>query len=197
METEKTNQRILQDVIDYPITNLFRDILRKSIPEKDMPVILSKKKELLLNLKILTKPQEDILYPQNGYFNGSYSELDLSLLYRLIRNLSESKIPGHQNGWGKTPSPTDQSVAADIDRLRVIRNKKLHLLGNRPDFETLWNEIITSIEHLEKTLPDNKGQYKEEAEKIKKEILRSTQLEETIQDIQGCTVMLIVSFHSI
>lgn len=186
METEKTNQRILQDVIDYPITNLFRDILRKSIPEKDMPVILNKG-DVKERLEFLTEPQKKILYPDNGYFNGSYSELDLSLLYRLIRNLSESKIPGHQNGWGKTPSPTDQSVAANIDRLRVIRNEKLHLLCNRPDFETLWNEIITSIEHLEKTLPHNKGQYKEEAETIKKKILRSTQLEETIQDIQGCT----------
>lgn len=196
METEeKTNQRILQDVIDETITNLFRDILRMSVPEKDMPLILNEGDVKERLLKILKKPQKEILYPQNGYFNGSYSEVDLGLLYILIRNVS--KIPGHQKGWGETPSPTDQSVAANVDRLRVIRNEKLHPSGKYPDFETLWNDLITSIEHLEKTLPHNKGQYKEEAETIKKKILRSTQLEETIQDIQGCTVMLIVSFHSI
>ena len=183
---EDMNQRILSSVIDKTCTNLLRQILHHSVPQTEMPLVLNEvnRKEKLF--KILNNPQKDILYPRNGYFNGSYSELDLPLLYILIRNAS--KITEHQHGWGKTPSPTDQSVAANVERLRVIRNKHVHSCsGNlsKNDFETLWNELITCIELLEKTLPDNKGQYKEEAETIKKEILQKTKLEETVREIQG------------
>ena len=185
---EDMNPRILSSVIDNTCTNLLRQILHHSVPQTEMSKVLNyvnTKEQLFKRLK---KPQKDILYPQNGgYFNGSYSELDLSLLYILIRNVS--KIPGHQKGWGETPSPTDQSVAANVERLRLIRNKQSHTCtGNlsKNDFETLWNELITCIELLEKTLPDNKGQYKEEAEKIKEEILQGTELKETVREIQGC-----------
>ena len=100
---EDMNQRILSSVIDKTCTNLLRQILHHSVPQTEMPLVLNEvnRKEKLF--KILNNPQKDILYPQNGYFNGSYSELDLPLLYILIRNAS--KITEHQHGWGKTPSP--------------------------------------------------------------------------------------------
>ena len=183
---EDMNQRILSSVIDKTCTNLLRQILHHSVPQTEMPLVLNEvnRKEKLF--KILKTFQKDILYPQNGYFNGSYSELDLPLLYILIRNAST--IPEHQNGWGKKPNPADPSIAANVDRLREIRNELGHLCSgkiSKNDFETLWNKLITCIELLEKTLPDNKGQYKEEAETIQKEILQKTKLEETVREIQG------------
>lgn len=183
---EELNPRILSSVIDNTCTNLLRQILHHSVPQTEMPKVLNDVNTKEQLFKILKKPQKDILYPQNGYFNGSYSELDLSLLYILIRNVS--KIPEHQNGWGETPSPTDQSVAANVEELRIIRNNQVHpCSGNlsKNDFETIWNKLINCIELLEKTLPDNKGQYKEEAEAIRKEILQATKLKETVREIQG------------
>ena len=184
---EDMNPSILSSVIDNTCTNLLRQILHHSVRQTEMSKVLNDVNTKEHLFKILKKPQKDTLYPQNGYFNGSYSVLDLSLLYILIRNAST--IPEHQNGWGKKPNPADLSIAANVDRLREIRNELGHQCSgklSKNDFETLWNKLITCIELLEKTLPDNKGQYKKQAEEIKRKILQGTELKETVREIQGC-----------
>lgn len=157
-------------VINYLCTELFRDILRQHVTEIQMTGRLleegTQKKLLKGNLGTDLK---EILYPQNGCFISDYTSLDLSALYRLIRNVSG--IPAHQKGWGRSPNPSDHSVSANIERLRTIRNvdtahgacKTL----KEHEFQTLWKKIENSIEELEKSLPGKSTKYKDEVTKWK------------------------------
>lgn len=159
-------------MITYPCTELFRDILRQHVTEIQMTTRLLEEgtKKLFLSSKAaLVAEVKELLYPQNGYFTGDYTSLDLPTLYRLIRNVSG--IPAPQKGWGTAPDPNDRSVSANIERLREIRNKNI---GHNPgkflknqEFQTLWNEIETSMEKLEQSLPGKSTKYKNEAIKWK------------------------------
>jgi hypothetical protein len=71
--------------------------------------------------------------------------LDISLLVRLILNLCRDNIPQPQRGWETKPSPKDESLGADLLRLRDVRNK---IIGYRADaklseteYEKTWAKI--------------------------------------------------------
>lgn len=157
-------------VINFPCTDLFRDILRHHVTEIQMTGRLLEEEtpKNLLKRNLGTGPKE-ILYPQNGCFTSDYTSLDLSALYCLIRNVSG--IPAHHKGWGRSPEQSDRSVSANIERLRKIRNvytahsacKTL----KEDEFQTLWNKIEASIEELEKSLPGKSTKYKDEVTKWK------------------------------
>lgn len=169
-QKEVVNMLRVVYVINYPCTELFRDILRQHVTEIQMTGRLleegTQKKLLKGNLGTDLK---EILYPQNGCFISDYTSLDLSALYRLIRNVSG--IPAHQKGWGRSPNPSDHSVSANIERLRTIRNvDTAHGAGKtlkEHEFQTLWKKIENSIEELEKSLPGKSTKYKDEVTKWK------------------------------
>lgn len=53
-----------------------------------------------------------------------YEDFEISLLYTILRNICG--IPEHENGWGDVPLPIDKSVSANIERIRLKRNKYGH-----------------------------------------------------------------------
>ena len=113
--------------LDEPCTNLLQEVLRQHVSEKDIHKFLNdpaKKRNIFPFLRKLK--QETTLYPQTGVFNGSYADFDLSLLYALIRNLRG--IPSHNTGLGYAPDSMDNSIAANIERIRILssRNKYAH-----------------------------------------------------------------------
>ncbi|XP_060577202.1 uncharacterized protein LOC132734475 [Ruditapes philippinarum] len=70
---------------------------------------------------------------------------DISLLIRLILNLCKDKIPKPQRGWETKLDPKDESLGADLLRLRDVRNK---IIGHRSDaklseaeYEKTWAKI--------------------------------------------------------
>ena len=52
--------------------------------------------------------------------NGTYDNLDTTLLYFLLRNLSHIVKP--TNNWGLNPSPTSVLIGDDVERIRITRN---------------------------------------------------------------------------
>ncbi|XP_048749730.2 uncharacterized protein LOC125661677 isoform X2 [Ostrea edulis] len=182
--------RVSRLVVD-PCTDLFRDLLRNHVTEIQFPPILQNKKNTLS--PILNKVQRPLLYPNGGYFNGTYTEFDLSLLYILLRNISG--ILSHRKGWGKTPDPLDRCLSANIDRIREIRNK---YCGHSPsvslpdpEFHTLWQDLTIIIGELEGSLPGGCSRYSDAANQIKTDTMDPEQekkymdiIDEQYQSIQ-------------
>lgn len=175
-QKEIVNRLRVVCVINYPCTELFRDILRQHVTEIQMPGRLLEEGTQKILKGNLGKDLKEILYSQNGYFTGDYTCLDLSALYRLIRNVSG--ITAHQKGWGRSPNPSDHSVSANIERLRNIRNvDTAHGASktlNEHEFQTLMKKIENSIEELEKSLPWKSTKYKDDVTKWKTCPLDST-----------------------
>lgn len=80
-----------------------------------------------------------------------YSKFDVTLLYRLIRNLCPTLKPSKD--WGKEPKTTDLTIGDDIERIRLFRNKHFaHAESAKiPDseFTDLWNEGKSLIHRIQ------------------------------------------------
>ncbi|XP_062572963.1 uncharacterized protein LOC134234938 [Saccostrea cucullata] len=154
---ETTNTARLARLILGPCTDVLRDILKTEV----LPSDLSKKvKEFTDKLprgqrNPLNKSQSEIIFPKpTEQYSGDYSDLDISLLYMLIRNVST--IPAHYKGWGEIPDPGDRSVAANIERIRLIRNQyyghSADLSLSDSEFRQEWRNIRDIVVELERHL---------------------------------------------
>ena len=165
---EGGNFTIVLNALKEPCTSMLREVLRQYIPEQDMHKVLNDPANKQFKERLLNKKQKSILYPQIGVFNGSYADFDVSLLYVLIRNLTG--IPDHNKGWGNEPDITDNSIAANIERIRLLRNKYAHESSCQltdTEFKKEWKIIISCIQGIEKTLPGKKKLFEDAAIEIK------------------------------
>lgn len=194
---ETTNLARVARIILGPCTGVLCEILKKEIS----PSTLSQKVSTYLarlpkgKQPTITKEQEKIIH------NGNYSDFDITLLYFLLRNISN--ILPHAKQWGNDPIPNDRSVSANIERIRIIRNK----YGHCPDFsilDTVFNkkiiEILSIIQDLEKHLGTCTNYQKavveiqtccmdpEQESRYIKELLN---LDKKVQDISGSFFFLL------
>ena len=188
MATKEDNNFItVRRVLDRPCTNLLQEVLRQHVPEKDIYKLLNdpaKKRLIIPSLRKLKK--EDVLYPQTGVFSGSYSDFDLSLLYVLVRNLTG--IPDHKAGWGNPPDINDNSTAANIERIRILRNKYAHDSTCQLTDKELKRErknILSCIHGIEKSLPVKSTTFEDAAEELFTEARKQEDLGENITECQG------------
>lgn len=81
----------------------------------------------------------------------NYKDFDVTLLYKLIRNLCPSLEP--TNKWGNKPTRKDLSVGDDIERIRELRNACFaHTESaeiSNDDFEELWKAAKSMIFRLQ------------------------------------------------
>ena len=136
-------------------SDLFRTILSQYIKPENLRKELDSNRARLLKKGILNVEQSNLLYPaasQSKYLVSS--EMDLSLLYILLRNIC--KIPNHQNGWGKTPKSGDNCLAACIERIRIQRNMiSGHSARGEIDdipFQDIWSNLRSDIVEIEKMI---------------------------------------------
>ena len=184
---EDRNVMTVRLVLDKPCTNLLQEVLRQHVPEKDIHKLLNdpaKKRTIIHFVRKLN--QETTLYPHTGVFNGSYADFDVSLLYVLIRNLTG--ILDHSTGWGNVPDIRDNSIAANIDRIRILRNKYAHCSTSNLTDKELKKErknIISSIHGIERTLHLNSTQFEDAAEAIFKDAKEQEDFGENLTKCQG------------
>ena len=176
--------------LDKPCTKLLQEVLRQHVPEKDIYKLLNDpvKKRMIMPFVRKLK-QESALYPQTGIFSGTYADFDLSLLYVLIRNLAG--IPDHKTGWGNDPDRKDKSIAAYVERIRLLRNKYAHSSKSQltdKEFEKDWKNIISCIEGLEKTFPKKNKKFQDAAQ----EILNQENIDKTVTKCKGISSCLFI-----
>ena len=156
--TEKmTNINRVSRLLMGPCTDQLRDLLRSYIPPASFPLVIQRESSQLPHL---TEPQRKLILPKSGVYSGNYNDMDISLLYILLRNVSG--IQAHKPGWGKIPDSADRSVSANIERLRRARNQCGHSLGGMcyTEFNQVWSEIKAAVVDLDKTL-GNGNKYQE------------------------------------
>ena len=196
---EDRNCMTVRLTLDKPCTNLLQEVLRHHVPEKDLHKLLNdpaKKRTIIPFVRKLN--QETTLYPQTGVFNGSYAGFDLSLLYVLIRNLTG--IPNHTTGWGNAPDNMDNCVAANIERIRLLRNKYAHASTSHLTDKELKRErknIISCIHGIERTLHLNSTQFEDAAEAIFKAAKEQEDFGEHLTKCQGITSFFVIKKNSI
>ena len=134
-------------------SDLFRDILSHHIQPANLRRELDNNKNALLRaLKI--PDHKTLLFRQSGGQSLSAKDMDLTLLYTLLRNICG--IPPHQKGWGKTPNTGDITLAACIERIREQKNAiaSHSNIGEIDDirFQDIWMKLQTDIVNIEKEL---------------------------------------------
>ena len=101
----------------------------------------------LLKAAKLTKPQWDCLYPSPGMY-GKSIDFDITLLFRLLRTICGLTPP--VTGWDALPASTDDSLEADLARIKYYRNSIYgHVNENMEisddEFSVLWREISEAL----------------------------------------------------
>ena len=164
---EMTNINRVSRLLMGPCTDQLRDLLRYYIPPASFPAVIQKER---LRLPRLTGPQRNLILPSSGVYSGNYDDMDISLLYILLRNICG--IQEHHNGWDKIPDSADRSVSANIERIRMARNRCGHSTGglSNADFNQTWSEIRDAIVDLDKA-PGNKNKYQDAGDFIRNDTM--------------------------
>ena len=129
-------------------TVLMREAFDIKCPPSNLSTILQNPatKKLLQAAK-LTKPQRNCLYPSPGMF-GKSTDFDITLLFRLLRTICGLAPP--VTGWDALPASTDDSLEADLARIKYYRNSIYgHVNENMEisddEFSVLWREISEAL----------------------------------------------------
>lgn len=139
--------KIVQLITDIATLALV-DVLKRRLPSANFGYFFNGMKSRLALL--LDKREYQLLYPDNSKYNGDLSDLDISLLYIILRNLNT--ITPHENRWGNRPNDDDRCLSANIDRIRIFKNTFVSHCSkyslNEEDFLKTWKEICQCIIEL-------------------------------------------------
>ena len=129
-------------------TVLLREVFDVKCPPSNLPATLQNPAtEKLLKAAKLTKPQWDCLYPSAGTY-GKSTDFDITLLFRLLRTVCGLTPP--VTGWDALPASTDDSLEADLARIKYYRNSMYgHVTENMEisddEFSVRWREVSEAL----------------------------------------------------
>ena len=143
---EMTNINRVSRLLMGPCTDQLRDILRIYIHPTSFSAVILKEKS---RLPRLNEQQRNLIMPNSGVYFGNYDDIDISLLYILLRNVCG--IKAHSNGWGNTPLSSDRSLSANVERIRLVRNRCGHPTGGmfNAEFKKIWSTIRAAVVDLD------------------------------------------------
>ena len=157
---ENTNYaRLCRLLIDVG-SEVLRDTFNRIHSPAKLSVVLSRPsvKSTLLGKKgkkkLLNETQKEELYPTSSS-NVSLRDLDITLLMILLRNICNLSPPISTKSWDKLPPTSDDSLEANIARIKHYRNNVYgHAKKASVDdatFKNLWQEISNAILALGKS----------------------------------------------
>ena len=146
---ERANLSMVSRLLMDPCTDQLRHLLRFYIPPAYFNTVIQTVKS---RLPCLTEPQRKLIWPTSGVYSGNYDDMDISLLYILLRNACE--IQAHNKGWGNAPDSADRSMSANIERFRLARNECAHYKKgmSNAEFNQVWSDIRAAVMDLDKAL---------------------------------------------
>lgn len=163
---EITNANRISRLLMGPCTDQFRDLLRFYIEPSKFSEVIQKKKSIGCRSNMSVQSYKLIL-PKSGSYKGNYDDMDIALLYTLLRNICG--IKEHRAGWGEKPQASDRSVSANIERIRLARNQCGHSTGgllSNADFNQIWSSVRASVVDLDLEL-GNGNKYEKEVDFIR------------------------------
>lgn len=137
------------ELINLPLI----DILTNKISPKDLYTKINSCSALLQGDSKLRPEQLKVCYLQPPA-TPDYSKFDVTLLYKLIRNLCS--LPSPRQGWGKEPEANDIQISDDIERLRLFRNNYQGHANSAsiPDavFQDIWKNLEYVIKRIKSSI---------------------------------------------
>ena len=132
-------------------TNVLKQFFLISIHPETLENTLKKNSTKLKQLKSnrrICNDDWEMLFPTSGDPPNA-DKFDITLLHLLIREFSN--LPTPAKGWHKLPDETDDSIQADIARVKCFRNELSHRSSTAisdSEFEEKWNQISSSLEGI-------------------------------------------------
>ena len=105
--------------------------------------------QYLKSKRVIFDDQWEKLFPPSGDTPDSKT-FDITLLHLLIREVCY--LPAPLTGWHKMPAEDDESLGANITRIKCFRNELCHSVSTcipNDEFEDKWNKIALSLEAIE------------------------------------------------
>ena len=146
---EKTNGNKLSRLLIDGGTTVLRNIFDYYHPPTNLASDLNSNYSILSKLsrkRVLNKHQWDKLFPPGGGVPDS-NTFDITLLFLLLTNICGLSPP--LTGWHIKPSPGDNSLEANLARVKFFRNELYgHVTSTAFDaaiFSSLWQEISAAL----------------------------------------------------
>ena len=144
----KTNGNKLSRLLIDGGTTVLRNIFDHYHPPVNLASDLNFNYSVLSNLlrkRVLNGHQWDKLFPPGGVPDSK--TFDITLLFLLLTNICGLSPP--LTGWHTKPSPGDNSLEANLARVKFFRNELYgHVTSSGVDatsFSTFWHEISTAL----------------------------------------------------
>ena len=149
---EKTNGNKLSRLLIDGGTTVLRNIFDAIHPPANLTSDLNSNYTILNNLlrkRVLNGQQWGKLFPPGGGLPDS-NTFDITLLFLLLTNICGLSPP--LTGWHTKPSPGDNSLEANLARVKFFRNELYgHVTFTGVDatsFSSFWQEISTTLYSL-------------------------------------------------
>ncbi|CAH3180672.1 unnamed protein product [Porites lobata] len=149
---EKTNGNKLSRLLIDGGTTVLRNVFDRYHPPANLASGLKSNYSILNNLlrrRVLNGRQWDKLFPPGGKLPYS-NTFDITLLFLLLTNICGLSPP--LTGWHTKPSPGDNSLEANLARVKFFRNELYgHVTFTGVDatsFSSFWHEISTTLYSL-------------------------------------------------
>ncbi|XP_061194047.1 uncharacterized protein LOC133202269 [Saccostrea echinata] len=132
------------------LNEAYRDILKSEVPPSDIEnKVNSLSNKERKNLK-LNPDQEGLLKRAK---NTGYKEFDISLTYKMIRNICSTIQKPTKGKWGQEPAAGEVTVGDDIERIRFIRNRLAAHVSSastpQTEFDDTWSTMSDICQRLE------------------------------------------------
>ena len=149
---EKTNGNKLNRLLIDGGTTVLRKTFDCYHPPANLASDLNYNYSILNNLlrkKVLNGHQWDKLFPPGGGVPDS-NTFDITLLFLLLTNICG--LTPRPSGWHVKPSPVDNSLEANLARVKFLRNALYgHVTSTGVDatfFSSFWQEISITLHSL-------------------------------------------------
>ena len=149
---EKTNGSKLNRLLIDGGTTVLRNIFDAIYPPANLVADLNANYSILnklLRRRVLNRHQWDKLFPPGGMAPDS-NTFDITLLFLLLTNICGLSPP--LTGWHTKPSPGDNSLEANLARVKFFRNVLYgHMTTTGVDetsFFSIWQELSTTLHSL-------------------------------------------------
>ena len=146
-EETKNGTRLARLLIDGG-THVLRKFFHSIYPPATLQHVLNNNRTKLLR-RVKFVDQWEQLFPSSGD-PPDPETFDITLLHLLIREICHLTAP--LTGWHTMPAEDDESVEANITRIKCFRNKLCHKFSTgiaNDEFQEKWRQISSSLEAVE------------------------------------------------
>ena len=133
-------------------TNVLKQFFLISIHPETLENALKKNSTKLKQLKsrrVICDDDWEMLFPASCDPPNA-DKFDITLMHLLIQEFSNLRTP--PKGWHKLPDETDDTIQADIARIKCFRNELSHRSSTTisdSEFEEKWKQISSSLERIQ------------------------------------------------